>query len=65
MSLSITIFCRTDRNPNQSWRYLRLVGTQSFDLDLITSLSPGGGEKNVEAIGLSAGNMAALLAHLV
>src|ERR1700688_4946256 len=25
-------FRRTDRNPNQSWRYLRLVGTQSFDL---------------------------------
>jgi hypothetical protein len=55
-------FRRTDRNPNQSWRYLRLVGTQSFDL-VITSLSPGGGEK-MSKHGLSAGNIAALLARL-
>src|ERR1700677_2498725 len=41
-------FRRTDRNPNQSWRYLRLVGTQSFDLVDYVALA-GRRRENVEA----------------
>jgi hypothetical protein len=41
-------FRRTDRNPNQSWRYLCLVGTQSFDLVDYVALA-GGRRENVEA----------------
>lgn len=38
---------RTDPYLNPSWRYFRLVGL-SRSTWLITSLSPGGGEKSVE-----------------
>ena len=45
---TLTDVTRTDRNPNQSWRYLRLVGTQSFDLVDYVALA-GRRRENVEA----------------
>jgi hypothetical protein len=41
---------RTDRDPNQSWRYLCFVGTQSFDLADYVAFA-GRRRENVEARG--------------